>query len=247
MQSGYREKPSNVTAELLECYIKENHLQPNDRLPAERKLCEMWNVSRSTVRKAVKRLEVEGKLYSIVGSGNYVATPKFVRSLQDIENRGMQSRVQKYGKNISSMLLSKEIIESTRQISLRLHVVLGHKIFVISRLRLIDGIPGWIETSYLDAQRFAGIEMHDFTQESLYEVIEDDYEVKLTQGRQNIGITYTTEEESEILKIPEETAVFYVSSIVCGEDGEPVEYCRSVVRSDQVCFLSKLRQISKAE
>ncbi|MDD3206240.1 MAG: GntR family transcriptional regulator [Lachnospiraceae bacterium] len=247
MQSEYREKPRVILGEMLECYIKENHMMPHDKLPAERKLCEMWDVSRSTLRKAIKKLEIEGKLYSLEGSGTYVASPKFVRNLQDIENLGMQSRAEKYGRNITTVLLSSSVIESTKQISMRLHVPLGHKIFVISRLRMVDEKPGWIETSYLDGKRFQDIEKYDFTSASLYHLIENIYEIKLTQGWQKISITYTTKEESEILQIPEETAVIYVSSIVCGSDGEPVEYCRSTVRSDKVCFLSKLRQIPKVQ
>lgn len=245
MQSEYRGKPRDIAVELLECYIKENHMSPHDRLPSERKLCEMWDISRTTLRKAVKKLEVEGKVYSMAGSGTYVSPPKYVRNLQDIESLGMNRKAQESGRKISAVLLSSSVIECTKQISIKLHVPLGHKIFVISRLRLVDGNPGWIETSYLDAKHFYGIEKHDFTQESLYDVIENVYGTKLTQGRQNISITYTTKQESEVLEIPEGTAVIYVSGVICRSDGEPVEYCRSVVRADQICFMSRLKQIPK--
>ena len=247
MQSEYRGKPRDIAVELLECYIKENHMSPNERLPSERKLCEMWNISRTTLRKAMKKLEIEGKLFSLVGSGTYVSPPKYVRNLQDIESLGMNRKAQESGGRISAVLLSSSVIESTKQISLELHVPLGRKIFVISRLRLVDDNPGWIETSYLDAERFRDIEKHDFTQESLYHVIENLYETKLTQGRQKISITYTTKEESDLLEIPEKTAVIYVSGVICGSDGEPVEYCRSVVRADKICFVSRLKQIPKKD
>ncbi|XCP85396.1 GntR family transcriptional regulator [Roseburia hominis] len=245
MQSEYRGKPRDIAVELLECYIKENHMKPHDRLPAERRMCEMWDISRTTLRKAVRKLEIEGKVYSVVGSGTYVSPPKYVRNLQDIESLGMKRKAQESGRKITAVLVSSSVIECTKQISMKLHVPLGHKIFVISRLRLVDDSPGWIETSYLDAGRFRGIEEHDFTQESLYHVIENIYGTKLTQGQQKVSITYTTKKESELLRIPEETAVIYVSGVICGSDGEPVEYCRSVVRADKICFMSILKQIPK--
>ena len=40
-------------------YIKEENLQPGEKLPGERKLAEEWKVSRSTLREAIRELEVD--------------------------------------------------------------------------------------------------------------------------------------------------------------------------------------------
>ena len=67
--------------EKLENFISVNRLTANTRIPSERDLCEMWGVSRSTLRNAVDTLVEYGLLYRVLGSGVYVAEPKLVRNL----------------------------------------------------------------------------------------------------------------------------------------------------------------------
>ncbi len=50
-------------------------------LPAERELCERFEVSRATVRQAVGELVLEGRLSRRQGSGTYVAGPKLIQPL----------------------------------------------------------------------------------------------------------------------------------------------------------------------
>lgn len=52
--------------------IESGELAPDDRLPAERKLAEMFSVSRNTVREAIRTLAQSGVLETIQGSGTFV-------------------------------------------------------------------------------------------------------------------------------------------------------------------------------
>ena len=52
--------------------IAEGHLKIGDRLPPERELAEAMNVSRNTLRQAIKTLEHEGVLSSRPGSGTFI-------------------------------------------------------------------------------------------------------------------------------------------------------------------------------
>jgi GntR family transcriptional repressor for pyruvate dehydrogenase complex len=52
--------------------IAEGHLKISDRLPPERELAEAMNVSRHTLREAIKSLESSGLLKSRPGSGTFV-------------------------------------------------------------------------------------------------------------------------------------------------------------------------------
>ncbi len=53
--------------------IEGGKLNPGDRLPPERELCELFSVSRHSVREALRSLERSRMLNSIPGSGTYVA------------------------------------------------------------------------------------------------------------------------------------------------------------------------------
>jgi DNA-binding GntR family transcriptional regulator len=52
--------------------IKSGALKPNDRLPSESDLCEMYSVGRNTVRRALSELVDDGYLKTIPGLGTFV-------------------------------------------------------------------------------------------------------------------------------------------------------------------------------
>lgn len=81
----YRIPPGTEAIEKLEDFIAVNRLTGNTRIPSERDLCEMWGVSRSTLRQAVDTLVSWGILYRMKGSGVYVAEPKMYRNMVGVD------------------------------------------------------------------------------------------------------------------------------------------------------------------
>ena len=53
--------------------IEKGRLHSGDQLPSERELAELFNVSRSSVREALRSLETQGYLESRQGDGTYIA------------------------------------------------------------------------------------------------------------------------------------------------------------------------------
>mgnify|MGYP000432995513 FL=1 len=53
--------------------INYKNLEPGDKLPAERVLCEKFGVSRTSVREAIQKLEFYGILHSKPQSGTFIA------------------------------------------------------------------------------------------------------------------------------------------------------------------------------
>lgn len=62
-----------VTAEMIEAEIESGRLEPGSRLPTERELIEMLQVSRSPLREALKMLEASGLIEAQVGRGRFVS------------------------------------------------------------------------------------------------------------------------------------------------------------------------------
>ncbi|KJD37200.1 GntR family transcriptional regulator [Tamlana sedimentorum] len=72
--------------------IKEKHLQPGDKLPAERILAEKFDVSRRSIRVAILKLESYGILKAIPQSGTFIAnigTIAMNGMIDDILNLGL--------------------------------------------------------------------------------------------------------------------------------------------------------------
>ncbi|QYA47842.1 FadR/GntR family transcriptional regulator [Nosocomiicoccus ampullae] len=57
----------------LEKIIRENNIKPGDRLPSERYLKDKLNVSRQSVREALRALEMLGVVHVRIGEGTYLA------------------------------------------------------------------------------------------------------------------------------------------------------------------------------
>ena len=54
--------------------IRQGVLKPGERLPSERVLAEQLQVSRSSVREAIRSLELQGLVISKRGSGTFINT-----------------------------------------------------------------------------------------------------------------------------------------------------------------------------
>lgn len=69
------ERLSDKVAAQLRGLIREQNLQPGDRLPAERPLAVQLGVSRTALREAIAQLASQGLLSARVGGGTYVSEP----------------------------------------------------------------------------------------------------------------------------------------------------------------------------
>lgn len=61
-----------IVKQLRELII-DRHIQPGDKLPSERVLCEQLNTSRSSVREALRSLELLGLIETKHGGGTFLA------------------------------------------------------------------------------------------------------------------------------------------------------------------------------
>lgn len=57
--------------------IRNNTLKPGDKLPTESEFCQIYDTSKSSVKKALNRLVSNGYLYAIQRVGYYVNIPKY--------------------------------------------------------------------------------------------------------------------------------------------------------------------------
>jgi len=67
-----RDQQKKIITEELISFIEKENLDIGSRLPSERKLTELLNVSRNTVREAIRELETRGRVKTKSGSGCFV-------------------------------------------------------------------------------------------------------------------------------------------------------------------------------
>lgn len=235
------QRPREDAMEKIESYIMEYQLKPDDKLPSERSMCAMWNLNRTTLRSAIRQLILEGKIYSKNGSGTYVSRQKLMKNLQDVE--GFYETARKEGRKVSSRIITAQVCETTKEIGRHMKLPLGHKLLQVVRVRFLEEIPVMYETSYLDYERFLGIEAYITESASLYRILTEEYKLDITGGKEKLSIAYCDEKEAYYLEMEEGTPVIYQSGVAVDEKDKIFEYFKSITRSEYVCFASELKQV----
>lgn len=245
MAQEYRIRPREAALEAITAYITAGKLRPGDRLPAEREMCQMWSLNRSTLRSALSRLERDGTLDIRQGAGIFVARPKFRRNLQNLKSFSQESCYQ--GLRLENRVLSLSQIECDKQFSRRFQVMLGTLLWRLSRLRIIDGGPVAIETSFFRQDRFPKIDRFDFGKDSLFRVFEMEYGAKPVFGDEKVSITKLTTEEADLLDASDGSPAFWIVSQTRDGQGDLLEYCRTVARADRLVLTSVLKRSAPEE
>jgi len=132
--------------------IKNERIQPNEKLPSERDLCEMFDVSRITVRHALQELERDGYIYKEHGKGSYVSPQSYSQSL--VKFYSITEKMKKMNKTISNHVLDIEIIECGEKLAGDMKLQTYDEVYKITCLWLADEEPLIYETSYLPVHRF---------------------------------------------------------------------------------------------
>ena len=104
----HKAPPGMEAIERIEDFIKVNRLKPHTRIPCEKDLCELWNVSRSTLRQAVDELVENGILYRVMNKGVYVAEPRYPRDMAGVD--AMVTDLIDQGHSVSKQIMKIEEI-----------------------------------------------------------------------------------------------------------------------------------------
>ena len=161
--------------------------------------------------EAIAALTEQGIVYAVQGSGTRIA-PRFRRILQDLQ--GFSEYAADCGLRPETRLLSMSQVECDKQLSRRLHLVLGENAYRISRLRILNGQPTLIETAYIPAALAPGLEEHDLVTGSLFSVLREGYGLDLDHGEEKASITTAAEEEAVHLGIAAEWQQFVLGAVI---------------------------------
>ncbi|MGX8701976.1 GntR family transcriptional regulator [Caproiciproducens sp.] len=218
-------------------YINSHEYPENGLLPSERDMCQMYKVSRSTVRQALALLEEEHMVYTIHGIGTFVKPKVFEQSLSqfytftdDLKN-----------KNISfhSHVLTYETITLGRSLALKLRAERREAYHKLVRLCSARDYPLVIETTYLPKNRFVHIDVDAVESRSLYDYLSTKYGLKADRATETFIPILPDSEQCELLKISPRIPCILLERFSYEGDCL-VEYTSSVVRGDKYVFKIEL-------
>ena len=215
-----------------------DELQVGDALPSERRLAQELKVSRPTLRAVIDELVREGLLLRRHGSGTYVAEPKIALPLtmtsfsEDMARRGMRP---------SSRVVSFEVQSAGAKLGQRLQISPVDEVWVITRLRLADDETMAIEWLHAPRRLLPELRREELATHSFYELLRVRRGITIASGTQTIEPTVTSPEEAELLSVPVHSPAFLFERTTKSEQGEVVEFVRSVYRGDRYRLVTELR------
>lgn len=141
------------------------------RLPSERELCERLSVSRATVRRALADLAADGLVESFPQRGTFVAAgplgedPNALMSFTELgASRGLRASA----RVLETCLRAADLDEAEA-----FGLAPGASLFMLERLRLLDGIPVAIDRSLVSLALHPQLPQIDFASTSLYATLDE--------------------------------------------------------------------------
>lgn len=228
-----------IKQSLLEL-VESGKFQPGDLLPAEGEMGEYYGVSRLTVRQAVGELVREGVLVRERGRGTFVAKPKTTQLM--VRSSGFSERVREAGQKPSSKVLAYEIVPASIRVAENLNIREGDPVYKLTRLRSVDGEPQMIEITHLPQQKYPGMENVDFSKNSLYSTLADKHECFVMSADEVFEPVLLTSYEADLLKSKAKSAALLLEIIAYDQNGDRVEYNKSIIRGDKARLLFHVRR-----
>src|SRR5512137_1074852 len=134
-------------ANILRERIASGELEAHQSIPSERQLEELYSVSRTTIRQAIDLLVRQGFLYREHGRGTFVSPQKLQKGISELTS--FTEDMKQRGLVPGQKILEIGMVEAPEKVRQHLELPAGSDaVLRIERLRLGDGVPMGLQTSY---------------------------------------------------------------------------------------------------
>ena len=216
--------------------IKAGNYKPDDLIPTENEISEMFGISRTTVRQAILELVSEGWLYRIKSKGTFVSRPKiqqdFIKKLESFNDQITRS-----GMVPSTEVLELSVVPAEGYHAQYLGINEGDKVIRLFRKRCADGKPIVTIKTFLSYDTCAFVMTgHDLEKESLYSILRTFPETTVVKIDRTIEAIEASKEDAKLLDYKEGRAIHFFKSVGYNSDGKPIELSYAHYRGDQNSF-----------
>lgn len=207
--------PKNLYSDIyhiLKGEIDSNIYPPKTILLGEEDLSERFSVTRNTIRRALKKLQSDGLVYTVKGRGVVVLEPI-------VDNRVMFSAANHYGfqdlmsfpqnkfiKKLTTKVLEFKEVEVDEDLSKHTSFTVGDIAYYVERLRMVNGKAMAIDTSYFRKESMPDLTLDDAKQ-SIYSYIRENELFKIAVARSVATVETVTDKESGLLSLGEANCV----------------------------------------
>jgi len=216
--------------ELLLNKILQGDWKPGQQLPTEEEIQIEYELSRTTVRQALRDLVLAGKIHRQSGKGTFVTQPKIQEGSESYSLDALD--FQEQGVELKWKVISATHVSCSDQIEKMLHIAPGSKVFELKRFRiandsLIGFVVSYIADGFIDKIDLALVEIGgtmnyitgiDFAKCTVERVLE-----ALPAGK----------EEVKLLELTYGDPILVLTRILKNSNGIPIEFFRGTYRGDR--------------
>ncbi|HCR1388176.1 GntR family transcriptional regulator [Citrobacter freundii] len=208
------------------------------QLPSENQLIERFEVSRTTVRKAIENLVARGLVEIRRGKGTFVAEPKLIQELNELS--GFVEDMVALGRHPTARLLDKRPVAATKEVAQHLGVTLGAQVYRIERVRLADGVAMSFDETYLPLDIGEKVASNDLEAEPIFDLLENKYELPLVEAQYQLEAATANEHVAQALGVEVGSPIFLIERTSYTEGHRPVDYEKLYYRGDLIRFSTRL-------
>lgn len=190
-----------------------------DLLPPEPHLEKRFNVSRTTVRRAIELLKRDGLITVKQGFGTAVIDFRTRQNLNLVTS--ISETLQKKGHEVATKSMYIDFTEAGTSLAEDFSIKPGERLVRIQRIQLSDNSPIAIMKNYLLPAMVPEIEKYTNTFHSLYTFLEDHYNISIDSATERISARSANFEEAEMLHVSVGCALLYTHR-VCFSNNKPV-------------------------
>ncbi|MBT2657664.1 transcriptional regulator PhoB [Bacillus sp. ISL-18] len=218
--------------QMLKNDIQQGKYKPDEQIPTEAELCDIYNVSRITIRKAIEELVKDGTLTRIPRRGTYVTSKKFHNELISVS--GFSEFSHQLGMTPNSRILKSEVIPATEEIAEYLKIEEGSPILELERLMYVNDRPLFYDIAHFSLIRFPDLEKKIVGNESTYKILLNDYQTEIVSNDKIIDVIGATKDYAKWLECDIGANLFKILKISFNSADEPVHLSTFMCETNKV-------------
>ena len=227
-------------------YIKDRILNDefdDGRIPSETELADELQVSRTTIRDALSRLENEGAIFRKQGAGTFVNKPGLQIKSRLEEIWSYEDVIRAHGYTPSTQILDIHTESVGDEIAASLEIAPQDEVLVVKKLFLADDQPVIWADNRIPTELFEKPYTAQDFRTPVYKFLEGNGRNRLAYYLSEIIPIITTPELANTLHIQPNTALLSFSEIGYDADNKPIIKSTSCFRDDLIRLRLIRRQV----
>lgn len=213
--------------------LNDGTYRPGDKIPSEDKLCEIYGVSRVTLRAAVNLLSADGKLKKMHGKGTFVSAPVFMETKAG-------GSFTKFCRQIGAVprtdIISASKVPALPLVTHHLGVEAGLLTCRICRARYINDVAAIFEIDYFRNEDDYILKA-DVSDAPIADAIKENTGLEAGRFEDIFDIVQATDEQAGIFRCQPNTPLLLVRQTVLTQDRQILYYNEQYILSERYKYV----------